>query len=259
MGGATAAASALNINNVLAASTTTTPFFAKGLVMVSFEDPKFLRLGFPNAPGHRGTLAVLPKTGSKRSLSLKGNTTLEGSAVGSAEASRFVIPEIVRMKEFYGDSIRSRIAECPTVVRIPYTAIQSIAAVELSPVKYTFLRRDTGTEVPTFRVRKIAESIRIELASDSVIHMDNGKTLLELKNFRELRAEFAPENPPTNLNVDPFAVHFGHYFTYLDRPATANFEVVPQRIGEVKSSVPKAGNSFAAFYPYYECFLVQIP
>jgi len=259
MGGATAAISALNTKNILAAGTATTPFFAKGLVMVSFEDPKFLRLGFPNAPGHKGTLAILPKSGNKRSINLKGNTTVEGSVVGSSEGSRFVIPEIVRMKEFYGDSIRSRIAECPTVIRIPYSAIQSISAVELSPANYTFLRRDTGEEVTTFRVRKIAESIKIDLSSDSVIHLDNGKTSLELNQFRELRAEFAPENPPVNSNVDPFAVHFGHYFTYLDRPANANFDVVPQRIGAAKVAVPKVGNSFAAFFPYYECFLVQIP
>ena len=259
MGGATAAISALNIKNTLAASTATTPFFAKGLVMVSFEDPKFLRLGFPNAPGHRGTLAVLPKSGNKRSLNLKGNTTVEGSVVASPEGSRFVIPEIVRMKEFYGDSIRSRIAECPTVIRIPYSTIQSISAVDLSPAKYTFLRRDTGQEVTTFRARKIAETIKIDLSSDSVIHMDNGKTSLELNKFRELRAEFAPENPPANLNVDAFAVHFGHYFNYLDRPASANFDVVPQRLGETKAATRKVGNSFAAYFPYYECFLVEIP
>lgn len=259
MGGATAAISALNTKNLLAEGKATTPFFAKGLVMVSFEDQKFLRLGFPNAPGHRGTLAVLPKSGNKRSLNLKGNTTVEGSVVGSAEAGRFVIPEIVRMKEFYGDSIRSRIAECPTVIRIPYSMIQSISTAELSPAKYTFLRRDTGDEVTTFRVRKIAESIKIDLASDGVIHMDNGKTTIELNKFRELRAEFAPDNPPANLNVDPFAVHFGHYFTYLDRPANANFDVVPQRLGEVKAAVPKVGNSFALYPPYFECFLVAIP
>src|SRR6185295_4595841 len=196
MGGATAAASILNLKTILGASGTTTPFYLKGLVMVSFEDSLVLRLGFPNAPGHKGTLAVIPQSGSSRNINMKGKSTVDGSAVGSAQANRFVIPELVRMREFYGESIRSRIGECPTVVSIPYTAIKSIVAVELSPKPYTFVRRDTGAEVASFRVRKIAETLKIELASDGVIRIDGGKTSIALSQTRELHAEFAPENPP---------------------------------------------------------------
>jgi hypothetical protein len=89
-------------------------------------------------------------------------------------------------------------------------------------------------------------------------HIDGGKPSIAISNAQELHVEFAPESAPSNPNVDPFAAHFGHYFAYLDRPSSANFDVVPQKVAETKTATPKVGNSFAAFFPYYSCFLVEI-
>src|SRR5712671_1417609 len=253
VGGATAL-SILNIQSGLAA--TSTALYAKGLIMVSFEDPQFLRLGFPKGPGHKGTLTVVPQAGSKHVLSVKGVGTVEAKAV--AEANRtFVVPELIRMKEFYGDSIRSRISECPTVVSIPYTAIRSITAAELSTSKYTFTRADTGQEVASFRPRQIAESIRIDLSSEGVLKLDGGKTSIALDSAKELRMEYAPDSVTAGTITDPFAEHFGHYFTYLDRPKMADYAVVPKKLGGNSASLPKVANSF--FWPESFCFLVAIP
>jgi len=253
VGGATAL-SILNIQSGLAA--TSTAFYVKGLIMVSFEDPQFLRLGFPKAPGHKGTLTVVPQAGSKHVLNLKGVGTVEAKAV--AEANRtFVVPELIRMKEFYGDSIRARISESPTVVSIPYTAIRSITAAELSTTKYTFTRADTGQEVASFRARQIAESIRIDLSSEGVLKLDGGKTSIALDSAKELRMEYSPDAGTASTISDPFAEHFGHYFTYLDRPKTADYAVVPKKLGGNSASLPKVANSF--FWPESFCFLVAIP
>ena len=253
MGGASAI-SILNIHPAFAA--TSTALYAKGLIMVSFEDPQFLRLGFPKAPGHKGSLAVVPQTGSQRVLNIKGVGTVEAKAVGGADR-KFVVPELIRMREFYGDSIRSRISECPTVISIPYTAIRSIAAAELSPTKYTFTRADTGEEVDTFRARQIAESIRIDLSSDGVLKLDGGKTSIALNSTKELRLEYSPDAIAASTTTDPFALHFGHYFDYLDRPKTANYDVVPKKLGGSSAALPKVGNSF--FPPIFFCFVVAIP
>jgi hypothetical protein len=63
LGGATAMSMAIpaiasSTDNVAAALTS---LYVKGLVMVDLGDPDILRLGFPKAPGHSATLAVLPQ------------------------------------------------------------------------------------------------------------------------------------------------------------------------------------------------------
>jgi hypothetical protein len=253
MGGATAA-SVLKINPVFAASTTS--FYVKGLVMVSFEDPKVLRLGFPKAPGHKATLAVVPQNGERNVQTIKGKWSLETSAL-SLTQPKIVIPELVRMKEFYGDGIRSTIENCPTVISIPYSAIQNIAAHELSEARYTFLRADNKQEVNTFRPRRIAESIKIDLSSEGVLKLDQGKTTIALQSVRELHAEQLPEATTASVG-DPFADHFHHYFHYLERPAAADFDVVPKKLSAASSTTPRVGNNFM-FFPFDFCYMVAIP
>src|SRR5262245_45747038 len=158
-GSAAATASALNpVRQVLAAQTTT-PFYVKGLIMLSFEDSKVLRLGLPKAPGHKATMAMVSQTGGQRSLSLKGTYAVETPAKESARPD-YKIPELIRMQELYGSDIHSRVDECPTVIHIPYAAIKSITTAEVSPTRYTFVRADNGQEVTTFRPRRVAETLR---------------------------------------------------------------------------------------------------
>jgi hypothetical protein len=253
--GATGAAASLTCNAFAAGGTIA--FYAKGLILISFEDDRVLRLGFPKAPGHKATLSVIPQNGSQRALNLKGRYTVETPTITTGKPD-YKIPELIRMQELYGKDIHSRADECPTVIAIPYAAIQSMTTVETSPTRYTFVRADNGQEIPTFRPRKIAETLRIDLSSNAVMKLDGGKTPLALSTTKEIHAEYAPEDPSSLAGIDAFTAHFPHYNAYLDRPAGAKFDVLPKNLGITASASPKIGNNFAPIWPYYVCFLVGV-
>ena len=257
MSGATAAAASLSHLNNAFGSETTTSFYAKGLIMISFEDDRVLRLGFPKAHGHKATLAMVPQKGRQRTLSLKGNYEVESAATGLGKPN-YTIPELIRMQELYGNNIRSRVDQCPVVISIPYAAIQSITAPETSPTRYTFVRADNGQEIVTFRPRKIAETLRIELLSDAVMKLDGGKTPVALNTMKEVHAEYVPEDAAVVAGVDAFTAHFPHYNAYLVRPANANFDVLPKNLGASSAPTPKLGNKFMPIWPYYLCFVVGV-
>jgi len=257
MGGTTAAVASLSQVSKVFAAETTTPFYVKGLVMISFEDSKVLRLGLPKAPGHKATLAMVPQKGSQRSVNLKGAYTVETAATGSGRPD-YKIPELIRMQELYGNGIHSRVNECPTVITIPYDAIKSITTAEVSPTRYTFVRADNGQEVTTFRPRKVAETLRIELSSNATMKLDGGKTSIAMNSLKEVHAEYSPDAPATKADMDAFTAHFPHYYAYLDRPANANFDVLPKNLGNTSAATPRVGNNFMPFYPYMMCFVVAI-
>ena len=257
MGGATAAAASLSHLNQALASETTTPFYAKGLIMVSFEDSRELRLGLPKAPGHKATLSMVPQKGSQRVVGLKGAYAVETTQTLSGKRD-YKIPELIRMQEIYGNNIHSRIDECPTVISIPYSAIRSITAVELSPSKYTFVREDNGQEITSFRPRQVAETLRIDLSSDAVMKVD-GKVAVALNSLKEVHTEYAPENPAAIAGIDAFTAHFPHYNAYMDLPANAQFTVLPKNLGPIPQTTSRIGNNFVPpFWPYYICFCVGI-
>jgi hypothetical protein len=257
MGGATAAAASLiHVNRAFAAETTTS-FYVKGLILVSFEDSKVLRLGLPKAPGHKATLAMVPQSGSRRLLKLKGNYAIETAARATGKPE-YKIPELVRMQELHGNNIHSRVNECPTVISIPYAAIKSIAAADLSPDRYTFVRSDNGQEIVSFRPRKLAETLRIELSSDAIMNTEYEKSVVAMSTMKEVHTEYAPDAPATQAEIDAFAAHFSHYYDYLDRPAGANFQAVPKKLGGTSSPTPHVGNHFAMFYPWTGCYVIAV-
>lgn len=257
MGGATAAAASLaHVNRALAAETTTS-FYVKGLILASFEDSKVLRLGLPKAPGHKATLALVPQSGSQRSLALKGSYAIETAAKATGKPE-YKIPELVRMQELYGNNIHSRVNECPTVISIPYAAIKSITAADVSPDRYTFVRSDNGQEIVSFRPRKVADTLRIELSSDAVMKMEDGKSVVAMNTMKEVHTEYSPDAPATQAEIDAFSAHFSHYYAYLDRPAGANFQAVPKKLGGTSSPTPHAGNHFARYWPYFACYVIAV-
>src|SRR5437763_955974 len=114
-----------------------TSMYVKGLVMVDLGNPDLIRIGFPKAPGHKATLSILPQNGARRTIAIKGNGSVEAHGIASADPKIF-IPEIVRMKEFYGDGVRSHVDKCPSVISIPSAAIKPVTTTEVSPSRYTF-------------------------------------------------------------------------------------------------------------------------
>jgi hypothetical protein len=258
LGGASAAStfaiSAFGSSTLDKGAADVTSMYVKGLVMVDLGNPDLIRIGFPKAPGHKATLSILPQNGVRRTIAIKGNGSVEVQGVASPDPKIF-IPEIVRMKEFYGDGFKSHVDKCPSVISIPSAAIRSITTSEVSPSRYTFVRADNGEEVNSFRPRQIAETIKIDLLSAGNLKLDNGKVNIPLDTARELRLEYAPER--VDPGFDAYADHFGHYFDYIERPAALDFAVIPQKVNGGSSSKPKVGNRFLD--DYVICFLTAVP
>jgi len=231
-----------------------TSLYVKGLVMVDLGSPDLIRIGFPKAPGHKATLSILSQNGVRRIIAIKGNGSVEALPIASA-APQIFIPEIVRFKEFYGDAVKSHVDKCPSVLSIPRSAIHSIRTSEVSPARYTFVRADNGEEVNSFRPRQLAETIKIDLSSAGTLKLDGGKVNIPLDTARELRVEYAPER--VDPGFDAYTDHFGHYFSYVDRPAALDFDVIPKKVSGGSSSTPKIGNHFVD--DYVVCYLTAVP
>jgi hypothetical protein len=244
------------VNTNLGLAATTTPLYLKGLVLVDLGNTEFLRIGFPKAPRHKATLAIVPQNGSRRTITIKGNGSLDATNLASSDAPRIAVPELVRMKEFYGASVKSRVDQCPSVITIPFSAIQSVTTAELSEERYTFVRADNGEEVNSFRPRRIAETIKIDLSSAGVLKLENGKVSIPLESTRELRVEYAPESL---ADFNAYHDHFQHYFSYVERPAALDFDVVPKKLGGSSSPTPNVGNRFMMIEPDSFCYLAGVP
>src|SRR5689334_21881382 len=107
-----------------------TSLYVKGLVMLDLGNPDVVRLGFPKAPGHKATLSIVPQNGTRRTMAIKGNGSVEAIGTPSTDPHIFV-PELVRMKEFYGPSVKSHVDQCPSVITIPTEAITSVTTSEV--------------------------------------------------------------------------------------------------------------------------------
>jgi hypothetical protein len=234
-----------------------TSLHVKGLVMVDLGDPNVIRLGFPKAPGHKATLSVVSQAGQTRILPVKGKGSIDAPGIASTGAT-ISLPELIRMKEFYGNEVKSHIDRCPGVITISRSAIRSITTSELTPARYTFVRADNGEEVTTFRPRQVADAIKIDISSAGTFKLDDGKVNIPLNTARELRVEYTVDKTSA---VDPFADHFHHYFPYIERPAALDFDVVPRKVGGAGEPAPTQhmAHHFRMVDAYILCSLVAVP
>jgi hypothetical protein len=235
------------------AASSVTSLYVKGLVMVDLGNPDIVRLGFPKAPGHKATLSVLPQGGATQVLTIKGRGVVDAKPIASVD--KILVPELIRMKEFYGNDVKSHVDLCPSTISIPRNTIRNITATELTASRYTFVRTDTGEEVTSFRPRQVADAIKIELSSAGTLKLDGGKMNIPLDTARELRVEYTQEKV---TSADPFADHFHHYFPYIERPAALDFDVVPRKVGATSSPTPHAGHRFMMLDNTTLCSLVAL-
>lgn len=237
--------------------TDVTSLYVKGLVMVDLGNPDVIRLGFPKAPGHKATLSVVPEVGERKIMTIKGKGVIEAAGVASADP-KIVAPELIRMKEFYGNDVKSHIDLCPGLISIPRNAIRSVTTSEVTPMRYTFVRSDNGEEVTTFRPRQVADALKIDLSSAGTLKMEEGKVNIPLHTARELRVEYTAEKVDS---ADPMADHFHHYFPYVERPAALDFDVVPRRVGATNdpAPAPHVGHHFMMLDAFILCSLVAVP
>ena len=239
------------------AAANVTSLYVKGLVMVDLGDSEIIRLGFPKAPGHKATLSIIPQNGMKKVLAIKGKGAVEAAGMASVDP-KIVVPELVRMKEFYGNDVKSHVDQCPVVISIPRSAIRSVTTTQVTPVRYTFVRSDNGEEVTSFRPRQVAETIKIDLSSAGTLKLDDGKVNIPLETTRELRVEYTTERVDS---IDPYADHFHHYFPYIERPAALDFDIVPRRVGATSApaSTPHVGHRFMMLDADVLCGPVAVP
>jgi hypothetical protein len=250
MGGASVASLA-GVRPAVAAGQSTN-LYLSGLLMVSLED-EALRIGFPKAHGHKATMKIVPITGSTRTVSFKGNGVVETSAVGGRP--EIFAPEVVRMSEIYGPDVTANFDKCPSVIEIPYAAIKSITTSKVSKDRWTFVRADNKQEIDSFRPRQIAESLKLELTSSSVLKLGAGKTVIKLGSIQEILCNYAPE--PQDTYPDMYLDHFVHYVPYIDRPPAADFLIEPKNLtGVVSGASPRVGHRMLLYQGSPFCFVI---
>jgi hypothetical protein len=240
-------------------NTPTIPFYVKGLAMVSFDDPDHLTIALPEAPHHGATLLATTRTGTTEEHALRGHGRLIGSA-GSNTKPDVRIPSLVDVQELYPGA-RPKLESSPTIIRIPWTSVGAVSQGDLSEDRWTFVTRDTGEEVITFRPRKVAESLRFDLVSSGVLRMNDGEFSVSLGEVQEVSTEFVP----TSHDTGDFTDHFAFYMPYVEVGPNAP-EIKPQQVGAPATGspmpMPTLGHSFAAvgarMWPWSTCFPFRV-
>jgi hypothetical protein len=233
----------------------TTPFRVKGLAMLSFADPEYLTIALPEAPHHQATLAVTPNGGESISQRLRGHGVLVGATPTISTKPNLRVPALVDVQELYPGA-RPKLDKSPTIISIPWSAVAGIAAETLSEDRWTFVVKETGEEVVTFRPRQVAESVRIDLVSSGVLNIDDGRLAVDLTRVSEVATEFVP----MEHEMGGFSDHFGLYMPYVERRTGAP-EIEPRVVGARSASVPTPsfGNSFAPrLWPYTACYPFRV-
>jgi hypothetical protein len=227
--------------------------YVRGLAMLQMENPENLRIGLPDAPGHDAKITLVMQDGQKRELPFKGHGAIRVTHPSGSQPV-INIPEVVRMKEFYGSGIKPLLDKSPKTISIPWSGIRRVATEQVSDARYTFVRKDTGEEVQTFRPRKVAESVRIELSSSGKLEFGASKTSLDLQGVKAIWIEYAPRDM---TRENSYAEHFHHYLHYVERPSAYRFDVEPRKVSGPSSVSPRVGNSFWINI-YVWCYLVAI-
>ena len=251
--GGAVAISMLPSSSLLAADQTT-PFHVRGLAMLSMSDPRYLRIALPKAPHHAATLVVTPSGGEPTETRIEGNGAIEGIAAGGIKPE-IRLPEVIHIRELYRDAI-AKLDESPSIISIPWSAVRSMSTDVVSDDRWTFVFKDTGEEVNSFRPRKIAESIKVDLVSNATLTMNGGKVSVPLADVQAVRTDFTP----TRGDMGAFEEHFAHYMPYVSTTEVA--QVVPKKLGRQRTApvrVSGLASSFAArAWPWAACFIVQV-
>jgi len=215
--------------------------FVRGLMILEFAHKDALRIVLPDAPGHKATVTFVMNDGKRIVIPFKGHSTIK--AVSDPEGSTPVVkaPELVRMKELYGDGFTPLIDRVADRIEIPWSGIRSVKTDKVTNSRYTFVRKDNGEEITSFRPRNIAESLRIALGSFESLNVDGLKREMDAAQVKEIWIEQVPKDMSA---ADVYPDHFHHYFHYIARAANQNFDVEPRKLSGAISRSPRIGRSF---------------
>lgn len=217
--------------------------FVKGLLMLQLEQKDGLHIVVPDAPGHKAAITFVMQDGQRHSIPFKGHNVIQ--MTGAAESTAVVkVPELIRMKELYGNNFTARVDRSPNSVTIPWSSIRMVSTEKVTDARYTFERSDNGYEIQTFRPRNIAESLRIDLSSSGKLESGLAKGHVELSQVKEIRIEQVPTGMSGMSGMDMYAYHFHHYLHYVDRFDIEKFDVQPRKVSGAVSFAPRVGHSF---------------
>jgi len=223
------------------ADTSTGPVvFVKGLLMLQLQQENGLQIILPDAEAHHATITFVMKDGTRKSIPFKGHGTIATTRSGNAPAV-IKVPELIRMRELFGDGVKPLVERAPNKVSIPWSSIQSVTTEEVSPYRYPFVRKDNGEEIETFRPRKISETIRIQLTSLGQLDIRPLKSDIDTSKVKEVWMEQVPQRADSAAG-DMFREHFHHLLQYINRPSDQSFDVEPRRLGAATAS--RLGRAF---------------
>jgi hypothetical protein len=214
--------------------------FVRGLMMLQLEQQDGLHIVLPDAPGHRATITFVMHDGNRQVIPFKGRTTIKTTAT---EASPAVVkvPELVRLKELFGSGITPLVDRAPNNILIPWSSIRMVSTYEVSASRFTFVRKDNGEEIATFRPRNIAETLRIQLSAAGQLNFNPLKSDIDASKVKEIWIEQVPKSMDA---ADIYREHFNHYLHYIARPAGQDFDVEPLKLTGAPSQTPRFGRSF---------------
>jgi hypothetical protein len=221
-------------------ASTSPAVFVRGLVMLQLEQKDGLHIVLPDAPGHKATITFVMEDGKRHVVPFKGHSTI-GTSQAESSPAVVKVPELVRLKELFGSGIKPLLDHAPNNISIPWSSIRTVSTAEVSASRFTFVRKDNGEEIETFRPRNIAETVRIQLSSLGHLGFNPLKSDIELDKVKEIWIEQVPGSRDT---ADAYRDHFHHYLHYIDRPAGQNFDVEPRKTSGAQSYTPRVGNSF---------------
>ncbi|HXC62155.1 MAG TPA: hypothetical protein VNV63_05735, partial [Nitrospiria bacterium] len=193
--------------------------FVRGLMMLQLEQKDGLHITLPDAPGHNANITFVMRDGQRRVVPFKGHNVINGS---NSESSPVVkVPELIGLKELFGNGITPKLDHAPNSVSIPWSSVRTVSTDKVSNVRYTFVRKDNGEEIQSFRPRNVAELIRIELTSFGSLDFNLAKADIDVSKVKEIWIEQVPKDM---TNMDVYREHFHHYLHYIDRPASQTFD-----------------------------------
>ncbi len=215
--------------------------FVRGLMILQLAQKDALHIVLPDAPRHKATVTFVMNDGKRHMIQFKGHSTIKAVSDSEGSAAVVKVPELVRMKELYGDGFTPLIDDVADHIEIPWSGIRSVKTEKVTDSRYTFVRKDNGEEITSFRPRNIAESLRIELGSFESLYFNGLKREVNAAEVKEIWIEQVPKDMST---ADVYPDHFHHYFHYIARAASQNFDVEPRKVSGAISRSPRLGQSF---------------
>jgi hypothetical protein len=215
--------------------------FVRGLMILQMAQKDALHIVLPDAPGHKATITFVMNDGERYVIPFKGHSIIKAASDPEGSTAVVKVPELIRMKELYGDGFTPLIDRVANRIEIPWSGIRAVKTDKVTNSRYTFVRKDNGEEITSFRPRNIAESLRIELGSFESLHFNGLKREMDAADVKEIWIEQVPKDMSTS---DVYPDHFHHYFHYIARAASHNFDVEPRKVSGAISRSPRVGQSF---------------